>query len=510
MKKLLILLFSILISLNSYAVNEEYPSDAREQFVLGFKYYHGDGVEKDFRKAAKLWELSAEQGYAEAQYVLGDAYYYGEGVTQDYAIAYMWTSMSLTEFYVINGQPTGIDNSHRKKEYMLPSNRIAEIKSELASMHANIPSSSDIIKGRGLASACWRQKFKNCESNHLTYSVESENKAKESGLPLCPEDDPSKMYQLKWDNCFGIGESSYGKYEGEFINGQLHGNATFNYHSGDVYIGEYFQGRIEGQGTYLMVNGDKYEGMFRNHTFDGVGKYTYSDGRVEEGIWGNSKLVESKKINQSIPVEKEYVAVLSASVRKQPFDDSEEVKTIPKGTTVFVMSKTETNDWYLIKEIMVDWAGDDIGEILGYSSADYFLSVDKITSGNGNGNKNAKVYSDSPGNLLINAYINYVVIKKMHSMREGYAVVYFNNSQMKKVKNQMIEIEKILINEFSLDEDLLWDTAMKRFDKDYSVIDLMESSGIYTEDGNRVGTIALLSLNTIASEVIVSSSTKDF
>jgi hypothetical protein len=98
----------------------------------------------------------------------------------------------------------------------------------------------------------------------------------------------------------------------------------------------------------------------------------------------------------------------------------------------------------------------------------------------------------------------------MHSMRKGYAVVYFNNSQMKKVKNQMIEIEKILINEFSLDEDLLWDTAMKRFDKDYSVIDLMESSGIYTEDGNRVGTIALLSLNTIASEVIVSSSTKDF
>ena len=61
-----------------------------------------------------------------------------------------------------------------------------------------------------------------------------------------------------------------------------------------------------------------------------------------------------------------------------------------------------------------------------------------------------------------------------------------------------------------LDEDLLWDTAMKRFERDYSVIDLMESSGIYTEDGNRVGTIALLSLNTIASEVIVSSSTKDF
>jgi hypothetical protein len=508
MKKLLILLFSILISLNSYAVNEEYPSDAKEQFVLGFKYYHGDGVEKDFRSAAKLWELSAEQGYAEAQYVLGDSYYYGEGVTQDYAIAYMWTSMSLTEFYVINGQPTGIDNSHRKKEYMLPSNRIAEIKSELASMHANIPSSSDIIKGRSLASACWRQQFKNCESNHLAYSVESENKAKANGLPLCPEDDPSKMYQLKWDNCFGIGESSYGKYEGEFINGELHGNATFNYHSGDVYIGEYFQGRIEGQGTYLMKNGDKYEGMFRDYAFDGVGKYTYSDGRVEEGIWENSQLVESKKTNKSIPVEKEYVAIGVVSIRKQPFNDSKIVKTIPKGTTVFVISKTETNDWYLIKEIMEDWGGDDIGEILGYSSADSFLSMDEITSASGN--SNSKTYSDSPGNLLINAYINYVVIKNMHSMREGYAIVYINDSQMKKVKNQMIEIEKILVNEFSLDEDLLWDTAMQKYDKDYSVIDLMESTGIYTEDGNRVGMIALLGFANVADEVIGSSSTKDF
>ena len=258
----------------------------------------------------------------------------------------------------------------------------------------------------------------------------------------------------------------------------------------------------------LMVNGDEYVGMFLNYAFDGVGKYTFSDGRVEEGIWENSQLVESKKTNKSIPVEKEYVAIGVVSIRKQPFNDSEVVKTIPKGTTVFVISKTETNDWYLIKEIMVDLAGDDIGEILGYSSADSFFSVDEITSGNDN--SNAKVYSDSPGNLLINAYLNYVVIKNMHSMREGYAVVYINDSQMKKVKNQMIEIEKILVNEFSLDEDLLWDTAMRKYDQDYSIIDLMESTGTYTEDGNRVGMIALLGFANVADEVIGSSSTKDF
>ena len=169
-----------------------------------------------------------------------------------------------------------------------------------------------------------------------------------------------------------------------------------------------------------------------------------------------------------------------------------------------MISKTETNDWYLIKEIRDNGFGEDIGQKLGYSPVEFFLSRDEITSNNNS------TYSDSPGNLLINAYINYVVIKKMHSMREGYAVVYINDGQMKKVKNQMIEIEKILVNEFSLDKDLLWDTAMSKYDKDYSMIDLFESTGIYTEDGNRVGMIALLSFGNVADEVLGSSSTKDF
>ena len=147
---------------------------------------------------------------------------------------------------------------------------------------------------------------------------------------------------------------------------------------------------------------------------------------------------------------------------------------------------------------------EDIGEKLGYSLVGSFRSMDEITLSNNS------AYSDAPGNLLIDAYTYYVIIKKMHTMREGYAVAYINDNEMKKVKNQMGEIEKILVNEYSLDEDLLWDTAMKKYDKDYSVIDLLESTGIYTEDGNRVAMIALLSIDTIADEVIGSSSTKDF
>ena len=80
----------------------------------------------------------------------------------------------------------------------------------------------------------------------------------------------------------------------------------------------------------------------------------------------------------------------------------------------------------------------------------------------------------------------------------------------KPLKNKMVEIEKILVSEFGLDEDLLWDTAMRKYDQDYSIIDLMESTGTYTEDGNRVGMIALLGFDTVAKEVLGSKKTKDF
>jgi len=204
------------------------------------------------------------------------------------------------------------------------------------------------------------------------------------------------------------------------------------------------------------------------------------------------------------PIEKEFVSIESARVHEQPFNDSKLVKTIPKGTVVFVISKTETNDWYSIKEIRDNGMGEDIGEKIGYSLVDSFQSMDEITL------SNISTYSDPPGNVLIDAYTYYVIIKKMHSMREGYAVVYINDNEMKKVKKQMGEIEKILVNEYSLDKDLFWDIAMRKYEQDYSIIDLMESSGIYTNEGSRLAKITLLSFGNIAKEVIVSSTTKDF
>ena len=60
------------------------------QHLLGVAYDNGDGVPKDYIKAANWFRKSAEQGYADAQFMLGYAYYRGEVVLQDRKEAIKW------------------------------------------------------------------------------------------------------------------------------------------------------------------------------------------------------------------------------------------------------------------------------------------------------------------------------------------------------------------------------------------------------------------------------------
>lgn len=53
-------------------------------------YYQGNGVLKDFKKAAYWFEKAAKQGNAYAQYSLGLLYYYDDGVLKDKAKAKYW------------------------------------------------------------------------------------------------------------------------------------------------------------------------------------------------------------------------------------------------------------------------------------------------------------------------------------------------------------------------------------------------------------------------------------
>ena len=68
--------------------------EANAQYVLGRRYYYGDGVIQDRIKAVAWQTRAANQGHATAQYVLGLLYLVGEGVHQDNQQAVAWITRS--------------------------------------------------------------------------------------------------------------------------------------------------------------------------------------------------------------------------------------------------------------------------------------------------------------------------------------------------------------------------------------------------------------------------------
>lgn len=64
--------------------------DPAAQNMLGHCYHKGLGVDRDSRKAAQLYRLAADQGYARAQCNLGECYAHGIGVPKDAREAARW------------------------------------------------------------------------------------------------------------------------------------------------------------------------------------------------------------------------------------------------------------------------------------------------------------------------------------------------------------------------------------------------------------------------------------
>ena len=64
--------------------------DVAAQYNLGLMYARGEGVERDYKEAAKWLRNPAAQGYELAQITLGEIYAEGKGVAQDYREAASW------------------------------------------------------------------------------------------------------------------------------------------------------------------------------------------------------------------------------------------------------------------------------------------------------------------------------------------------------------------------------------------------------------------------------------
>ena len=70
--------------------------NVQAQYELGYLYFYGLGVEKDLKKSAELYLQAAEEGYAPAQAALAFSYTLGLGIEQDKSKAEYWNQEAAT------------------------------------------------------------------------------------------------------------------------------------------------------------------------------------------------------------------------------------------------------------------------------------------------------------------------------------------------------------------------------------------------------------------------------
>ena len=62
-------------------------------------YYQGQGVQRNYREAAKWYQKAADQNYALAQFNLALMYYEGQGVEKSIEMSYVWNSIAAKNGY---------------------------------------------------------------------------------------------------------------------------------------------------------------------------------------------------------------------------------------------------------------------------------------------------------------------------------------------------------------------------------------------------------------------------
>merc|ERR1719284_2219251 len=75
------------------------------------------------------------------------------------------------------------------------------------------------------------------------------------------------------------------KFEGDWVNGKMHGHGKYQYADGGVYEGDWYDGKMHGKGIYIFPNGNTYDGEWVNDMKEGYGTLTYQNGEKYDGYW---------------------------------------------------------------------------------------------------------------------------------------------------------------------------------------------------------------------------------
>ena len=82
--------------------------DAGAQASLGYLYYAGEGVPRDYERAVFWYGKAAVQGNRDAQYNLAVAYAFGEGVGLDFAEAALWYRRAARQGHILAQYSLGL------------------------------------------------------------------------------------------------------------------------------------------------------------------------------------------------------------------------------------------------------------------------------------------------------------------------------------------------------------------------------------------------------------------
>jgi hypothetical protein len=79
-------------------------------------------------------------------------------------------------------------------------------------------------------------------------------------------------------------------YQGDFVDGEMTGTGTKTWLSGSVYKGQFLRGELHGRGSHYGADGSRYDGEFCGNLRSGQGCLQKSSGDRYTGTWANNKL----------------------------------------------------------------------------------------------------------------------------------------------------------------------------------------------------------------------------
>jgi uncharacterized protein len=149
-----------------------YEGNPEAQTSIGFMFYKGQGVPRNFLTAVNWYKLAAQQGYAAGQARLGFMYDFGRGVKKNQKTAVNWYKRAAEQ-----GDPFGqlsLEKMYAQGDGILRNDSLAYMWSELAATNGSEIGArnrdsvgrkltpTEKTKAQRLAHECITRNYKNC------------------------------------------------------------------------------------------------------------------------------------------------------------------------------------------------------------------------------------------------------------------------------------------------------------------------------------------------------------